>query len=173
MGSFRLSYMRLRGTRLMRACLSSGQGCRTCRAPDASRMSSRAKERLTSLIRESARSRARSRRDLCFSDCALVSRRHLSTRATRSATAPLLANMLSMRLALSLKASTARATAIGIRSGESSLVDAASIAARHRSVSVNATSTDEQSLGRGQRIPALGTTHQRLLNSPTCATTEQ
>jgi hypothetical protein len=37
------------------------------------------------------------------------------------------------------------------------------MAARHRSDSVNATSIDEQSLGHRQRLPAVGTTHQRLL----------
>ena len=78
-------------------------------------------------------------------------------RAARSATAPLLAHILSMRLALSLNVSIARSTAVRIRSGESSLVDAESIAAKHRSESVKATSVDEQSLAHGQRLPAFGT----------------
>jgi hypothetical protein len=77
--------------------------------------------------------------------------------------APLFADVLLMRPALFLKASTARSTVICIRSGDSSRVDAASIAARHRSDSVNATSIEEQSLSHRQRLPAVGTTHQRLL----------
>jgi hypothetical protein len=142
------------------------QRCALCK-----RTSSRSREKPTCLIKASARSRAWSRRDLCLSDWALLSFRHRLTRATRSATAPLLADTLSMRPASYLNASTARSTAIRRHSEEHSLLDAERIAAKHRSDSVNATSIDEQSLGRRQRLPALELPINGCSNSPTCAAT--